>query len=233
MSLKSHRNGNFFRSPRFSGRSGPFFGASSLPGTNILFCTFGGFQFRGRLQLGFPYADVESLYFVDQRPDSLPDLKVRAFLKVPATPACGPRLARRAAPSWTASPFRGPFLESLDAVEIWAIPVSLARHPSLRAVRVTGVAASDFLLLSVPLSSPFGLALARAETLRPSPGVVLLRAHSARPAGFGSPANIPTLSQTRLDEILPVPPKKHAPRLGSSSHSLFRVPKPNGQKRSN
>jgi hypothetical protein len=93
--------------------------------------------------------------------------------------------------------------------------------------------ASDFLLPCVSLSSPFGLALARAETLRPAPGVVLLRANSARPKGFGSPSNISKLSQTRLDEILPVPPKKHASRLGSSSRSLSGVPKPNGQKRSN
>ena len=90
--------------------------------------------------------------------------------------------------------------------------------------------ASDFLLLPVTLSSPFGLALARAETLRPAPGVVLLRAHSARPAGFGSPANISRLSQTRLDEILPVPPKKHAPSLGSSSHSLSGCPSQTGRK---
>lgn len=75
------------------------------------------------------------------------------------------------------------------------------------------------------------LALASAETLRPAPLAVLLLAHPARPSGFGSPGNISTLSHPPLDEILPVPPKKHAHRLGSSSLAL-RVPKRNGQKRS-
>ena len=75
----------------------------------------------------------------------------------------------------------------------------------------------DFLLLSVSLSFPFGLALVRAETLRPAPGAALLRANSARPPGFGSPSNISNLSQPRLDEILPVPPKKHVPGLGAAA----------------
>jgi hypothetical protein len=129
MSLKGHRNANFSRSPRFSGRSGPFFGGSSLPSTSIPLCTFGGFQFRERLRLGYSYADLESLYFADRRPESLPDVKVRAFLKVPASPACGPKRSRRATPSRTGSPLRGPSLNSLDAVEVWVIPVSRARHP--------------------------------------------------------------------------------------------------------
>jgi hypothetical protein len=90
--------------------------------------------------------------------------------------------------------------------------------------------ARDCLLLSVFLSFPFGLALARAETLRPAPGVALLRANSARPPGFGSPGNISNLSQPRLDEILPVPPKKHGSRLGSSSRSLSGCPSQTGRK---
>ena len=94
----------------------------------------------------------------------------------------------------------------------------------------TEFSASDFLLLCVSLSSPFGLPPARAETLRPAPGFVLLRANSARPAGFGSPANISKLSQNQLDEILPVPPKKHAFRLGSSSRSLSGCPSQTGRK---
>lgn len=81
--------------------------------------------------------------------------------------------------------------------------------------------------------SLFGLALARAETLRPAPGAALLRATPARPPGFGSPNNISNLSQNRLQEILPVPPKKHAASLGSSSLSLCGCPSQNGQKRSN
>ena len=81
--------------------------------------------------------------------------------------------------------------------------------------------------------SRFGLALARAETLRPAPGAALLPATPARPPGFGSPANISNLSQNPLQEILPVPPKKPAPRLGSSSLSLSGCPSQNGQKRSN
>jgi hypothetical protein len=89
---------------------------------------------------------------------------------------------------------------------------------------------SDFALLSISLSSPSGLALARAETLRPAPAAVLLRATTARPAGFGSPGNISYLSQPRLAEILPVPPKKHAPRLGSSSLSLSVCPSQTGRK---
>jgi len=80
------------------------------------------------------------------------------------------------------------------------------------------------------LSYPSRLALARAETLRPAPPAALLRAHPARPSGFGSPGNISDLSQTRLDEILPVPPKKHVRRLGSSSRSLFGCPSETGRK---
>jgi hypothetical protein len=78
--------------------------------------------------------------------------------------------------------------------------------------------------------SRFGLALARAETLRPAPGAALLRATPARPPGFGSPANISNLSQNRLQEILPVPPKKHVPRFGSSSLSLSGCPSQTGKK---
>src|SRR5215469_15973344 len=119
MSLKCHRNGSFLRNPRFSGRSGPFFDGSNLPSTNIQSCAFAEFQFRARLRLGFSYADVGSLYFVDQHPDSLPNVEVRAFLKVPASPACGPKRARRATPSGTGSLLRSPFLKFLDAVEVW------------------------------------------------------------------------------------------------------------------
>jgi len=101
--------------------------------------------------------------------------------------------------------------------------------PSSRPASAT-IDRSDFLLLSALLSYPFGLALARAETLRPAPGAALLRATPARPPGFGSPANISNLSQTRLQEILPVPPKKHVPRLGSSSLSLSGCPSQTGRK---
>jgi hypothetical protein len=65
------------------------------------------------------------------------------------------------------------------------------------------------------------LALARAETLRPAPAALMLRAHPARPSGFGSPGNISYLSQTRLDEIFPVPPEKGRPAVlgAAASHS--------------
>jgi len=110
------------------------------------------------------------------------------------------------------------FHEILVAMDIGQQGSARVAAPSVGLVPVSStVDARDFLLLSVSLSFPFGLALARAETLRPAPGAALLRANSARPPGFGSPSNISKLSQPRLDEILPVPPKKHVPGLGAAA----------------
>jgi len=120
-------------------------------------------------------------------------------------------------------PCHWPFRRSRSSSRHWGIARFVVPAMPVLGFAVSSsstIDRSDFALLSVSLSSPSGLALARAETLRPAPAAVLLRATTARPAGFGSPGNISHLSQTRLAEILPVPPKKHALRLGSSSLSL-------------
>src|SRR3954451_3035160 len=83
--------------------------------------------------------------------------------------------------------------------------------------------ASGFPILPFPLSFPFRLALARAETLRPAPAAVLLRA-LRRTLRVSAPPNIANRSQYQLAAILLVPPKKHALRLGSSRHSRFGCP---------
>jgi hypothetical protein len=92
---------------------------------------------------------------------------------------------------------------------------------------------SDFLLLSVSLSSPFGLALARAETLRPAPGAVSALRHHRAPSGFRLPRqHFPSVANPAPGNLAG-PPEKARPQSWELQPLAVRVPKPNGQKRSN
>ena len=122
------------------------------------------------------------------------------------------------------------FAGFLYAVELGDLLSRSAHGPSPRRTSFTSFE------LAVLLCSPFLLPTHLAWhslglkpcALRRPPFCFALT--NARPAGFGSPVKIAKRSQKRLPAILPVPPKKHACRLGSSSLSLFKCPSQTGRK---